>query len=111
MGVLRPPYETHHRYHRRGVQLREEHDMADHLEKQKNNAESVPHNDGRLISENSGQFGVSDKRRAQLSQMEQDAGVQHEAPDESVPSRSDEDRERDAALASQPGAARPGDKH
>ena len=85
--------------------------MADNLERQKNNPESVPHNDGRLISENSGQFGVSDKRRAQLSQMEQDAGVQHEAADESVPSRSDEDREQAAALTSQPGAARPGDKH
>ena len=85
--------------------------MADPTGTPKSNTEGVPHNDGRLISENSGQFGVSDQRRAQLSQMEQDAGVQHEAADEGVPSRSTEDRDRDAALASHPGAARPGDKH
>ncbi len=61
--------------------------MAEGSSTQKNDTQGMPSNDGRLISENSGQFGVSDKRRAQLSQMEQDAGVQHEAADESVTSR------------------------
>ena len=43
--------------------------MADVIGTRKNDIAGVPHNDGRLVSENSGQFGVSDQRRAQLSQM------------------------------------------
>ena len=82
--------------------------MADNIEPDKNEAAGVPHTVGRLASENSGQFGVSDERRAQLSQMEQDAGIQHEAPDESVRSLANEDQTWAAGLSSQP---RPGDKH
>ena len=84
--------------------------MAESIATQKNDAAGVPHNNGRLVTENSGQFGVSDQRRAQLSQMEQDAGVQHEAADEGVPSRGEDDNERAAGPAPERGAARLGDR-
>ena len=85
--------------------------MADLIEAQKKNPEGVPQNDGRLISENSGQFGVSDLRRAELSRLERDAGIEHEAADESVPDRPVRDPQRAASLPPQPDAARPGDRH
>ena len=85
--------------------------MGDVIGTQRSGTEGVPQSDGRLVSENSGQFGVSDERRAELSQLEQDAGVQHEAADESVISRPAAGKEAAAGLAEQPGAPRPGDKH
>ena len=57
-------------------------------------AEDTSHTEGRLVSERSGSeeqsgtSGVSDKRRAELEQLEIDAGTEHEAPDETVPQRS-----------------------
>lgn len=78
---------------------------------QRHNPGNVPHSDGRLVSENSGQFGVSDARRAELSQMEQDAGVQHEAADESVPQQPARDSETESPLAQEDKASRPGDRH
>ena len=85
--------------------------MADVPGTQRNGAQGVPHDDGRLVGSRSGQYGVSDDRRAELSQMEQDAGVQHEAADESVPQRPEHDLGRAAGLPAEPGAPRPGDKH
>ena len=85
--------------------------MADVLGRQRNGAEGVPHEDGRLVGDRSGQYGVSDERRAELSQLEQDAGVQHEAADETVSQQPDANKERSAGPTSEPGAARPGDKH
>ena len=84
--------------------------MAEILGTQRNDVEGVPYEGGRLVDKQSGHYGVSDERRAQLSQMEQDAGVQHEPADESVPQRVANAAERAAGLAAQPGAARPGDK-
>ncbi len=72
---------------------------------------AAPHNTGPLSDAKSGQYGVSDERRAQLSQMEQDAGVQHEAADESVSQRPTHDPDQAARLTSRTDAARPGDKH
>ena len=84
--------------------------MAEIIGTQKNGAEGVPHEDGRLVSERSGQFGVSDKRRAQLEKLEQDAGVQHEATDEGANAAArDNDPETATGLAPKPAAARPGD--
>ncbi len=84
--------------------------MADVPGTQRKGAEDASH-EGRLAGDRSGQYGVSDERRAQLSQMEQDAGVQHEAVDESVPQRHPASTERSAGLDAEPGAARPGDRH
>ena len=85
--------------------------MAEILGTQRHAGETVSHNDDQLIDGKSGQYGVSDARRAQLSQMEQDAGVQHEAADESVSQRPTHDPDQAAHFTSQPDAARPGDKH
>ena len=79
--------------------------------KQQDTVENVSHHDARSSTgAHSGQFGVSDERRAQLAQMEQDAGVQHEAADESVAQRPQREPSF-ASLPGEPGAARPGDKH
>ena len=70
--------------------------MTDVPETERTRTEGAPPNDSGLVSEYSGQFGVSDKRRQMLSQMEQAAGVQHEAADESVPSRLPKDADTTA---------------
>ena len=85
--------------------------MADGLRTPHNGADGVLHEEGRLVGDRSGQYGVSDERRAQLSQMEQDAGVQHEADDEGVSQQRDANKERSAGLDAENGAARPGDRH
>ena len=85
--------------------------MAETAGTQRHAGEAAPHTDGQLIDGKSGQYGVSDARRAQLSQMEQDAGAQHEAADESVSQRPSHNPDQAAHLASQPDAARPGDEH
>ena len=94
--------------------------MVDDLRAERKNLSELQYEGGRPVDGQSGHFGVSDKRRAELARMEQEAGVQHEAADESVPSRPakhssdanlETSLERDASLAAQPGAARPGDKH
>ncbi len=85
--------------------------MAERISTQEVHAESVPHNNGRLVGERSGEFGVSDARRAELSRLEQEAGVQHDATDESVPSRPSRDPERATGRDVEPDAPRPGDKH
>jgi hypothetical protein len=84
--------------------------MADVLGTQRNGTGGIPHEDARLVNRYSGQFGVSDERRAQLSQLEHDAGVEHEAADETVPFRKSQDGEQAAGLASQPAVLRLGHK-
>ncbi len=92
--------------------------MADDLHAEKKSMGELQFEGGRPVDGQSGHFGVSDQRRAELARMEREAGVQHEAADESVPTRPakhpthpETDLERDASLAAQPGAARPGDRH
>ncbi len=85
--------------------------MADVLEMHRKHAESSSQQDGRLVGDRSGQYGVSDERRAQLLQMEHDAGIQHDATDEAVSQRQDAEEEQSAALATDAPAARPGDRH
>lgn len=59
-------------------------------------AEGTPHDEQHPVaversgaSEQTGTAGVSDKRRAELQRMEADAGMAHEAADESVPQRTE----------------------
>lgn len=54
--------------------------MADITGTQRNRAEGVPHDDGQQAREHNGVEGVSDERRKQLGQMEQEAGVSHDSP-------------------------------
>lgn len=59
----------------------------------------------------SGQYGVSDDRRAELSRLEQEAGVEHGAPDQTVTERPEQSSARDARLAADQALERPGDRH
>ncbi len=86
-------------------------EMADGIDTRKNAAEGVPHDEGRLSGGRSGQYGVTDERRAQLAQMEQDAGVQHEAADEGSDVLAKRTPEAAIGLERRPAAARPGDLH
>ena len=53
--------------------------MTDAISTENKGADAVPHENGRLVHGMSGQYGVSDKRRAELAQMERDAGTAHDA--------------------------------
>lgn len=65
-------------------------------------ADSGPRNEGKLVAEHtgtteqSGTSGVSDRRRAELERLEAEAGIAHDAADESVPQRREPDSARSA---------------
>ncbi len=67
--------------------------MADGIGTENKGADAVPHEDGRPAYGSShgmsGQYGVSDKRRAELAQMERDAGTAHDAGTADERSQSD----------------------